>query len=302
MINIKSLLVQLSLSMICLSGFSQSSPTQKLNEVFNPKSNTVLVTAHRGDWRNTAENSLQALKNCVAMGVDIMELDLKKTKDGQLVIMHDATVDRTTTGEGNVSDLTLAEIKTLYLRSGTGHKSGHRVPTFNEILAASKKNIIIDVDKGYDYFPEVIKALRETGTVGEVIVNVAGSTPLSVIEKEQGPIADDITIMVVVNMKRTDAAQIIESYKKHKRTIIQANFDDDALPILKNLSKYRETYGLWINSLWPEQSGNHDDDRAVEQNMKDETWGWLVKQRANMIQTDRPKELIQYLQEKNLHP
>jgi len=302
MIKLNSLLAQLALSMICLSGFSQSSPTQNLNEVFNPKSNTVLVTAHRGDWRNTAENSIQALKNCVAMGVDIMELDLKKTKDGHLIIMHDVTVDRTTTGKGDVSALTLAEIKSLYLKAGTGHKTGHRVPTFNEILAESKKNIIIDVDKGYDYFKDVIKALRETGTVGEVIVNVASSTPLSVIENEQGPIADDITIMVVVNMKRPDAAQIIESYRKHKRTIIQANFDDDSLPILKNLSKYRETYGLWINSLWPEQSGNHDDDRAVEENMKDETWGWLVKQRANMIQTDRPKELLEYLQQKQVHP
>jgi glycerophosphoryl diester phosphodiesterase len=177
MIKVKSLFVQLSLSMFYLSGLSQSSPTEKLNEVFNLKSNTVLVTAHRGDWRNTSENSVQALKNCVAMGVDIMELDLKKTKDGHLVIMHDATVDRTTTGKGDVSSMTLAEIKSLYLRSGTGHKSGHRVPTFNEMLSASKGKIIIDVDKGYDYFPEVIKALRETGTVGEVIVNVEGSTP-----------------------------------------------------------------------------------------------------------------------------
>jgi glycerophosphoryl diester phosphodiesterase len=300
--NYKILLLQVLLSPICLSGFSQSSPGQKLNEVFDPESNYVLVTAHRGDWRNTAENSIQALKNCVDMGADIMELDLKKTKDGHLVIMHDATVDRTTTGKGKVSELNLAEVKSFYLRAGTGHKTRHRVPTFNEVLAESKRKIIIDVDKGYDYFPDVIKALRETGTVGEVIVNVAGSTPLPVIEKEQGPIADDITIMVVVNMKRPDAAQIIESYRKHKRTIIQANFDDDALPILKNLSKYRETYGLWINSLWPEQSGNHDDDMAVEQNKKEESWGWLVKQRANMIQTDRPWELILYLQEKQLHP
>jgi glycerophosphoryl diester phosphodiesterase len=302
MIKFKSLLLQLSLSMISLSGFSQSSPAQKLTEVFNPKSNTILVTAHRGDWRNTAENSIQALKNCVALGVDIMELDLKKTKDGHLVIMHDATVDRTTTGKGDVSDMTLAEIKSLYLRSGTGHKTAHRVPTFDEVLAASKNNIIIDVDKGYDYFPEVIKALRETGTIGEVIVNVSDSTPLSVIEKEQGPIGDDVTLMVVVSMKRPDAAQIIESYKKHKRSIIQANFEDDSLPILKNLSKYRVNYGLWINSLWPEQCGGHDDDLAVEGNKKDETWGWLIKQKANMIQTDRPKELLQYLKEKQVHP
>jgi len=297
----KPLFLQLSLLTICLSGYAQSSPAKKLNEVFNPKSNSVLVTAHRGDWRNTAENSVQALKNCVAMGVDIMELDLKRTKDGHLVIMHDVTIDRTTTGKGNASDYTLAEIQSFYLRSGTGHPTKHRVPTFNEILAASKNKIIIDVDKGYDYFQEVVKALRETGTTGEIIVNVKNNTTLAGLESEQGPIADDITIMEIVDMARPDAMQIIDSYRKHQRTIIQANFKTDTLAVLKDLGKLRANYGLWINSLWPEQNGGRDDDRAVEENQPEESWGWLLNHRANMIQTDRPKELILYLQHKKLH-
>ena len=60
----------------------------------------VLVVAHRGDWRNAPENSLQAFQNCIAMGVDMIEIDLKMTKDNQLVIMHDNTIDRTTDGKG----------------------------------------------------------------------------------------------------------------------------------------------------------------------------------------------------------
>lgn len=63
----------------------------------------VLVVAHRGDWRNAPENSLQAFQNCIAMGVDMIEIDLKMTKDNQLVIMHDNTIDRTTDGKGKVS-------------------------------------------------------------------------------------------------------------------------------------------------------------------------------------------------------
>lgn len=59
----------------------------------------VLVVAHRGDWRNAPENSLQAFQNCIAMGVDMIEIDLKMTKDNQLVIMHDNTIDRTTDGK-----------------------------------------------------------------------------------------------------------------------------------------------------------------------------------------------------------
>lgn len=297
----KKVILQLSFMLISLSGFAQTKPELNLNQVFNPKSKMVLVTAHRGDWRNTPENSIQALQNCIAMGVDIMELDLKKTKDGYLVIMHDQDIDRTTTGKGDVADYTLAEIQKFYLRSGSGHPTKHQVPTFKEILSIAKDHIIIDVDKGYDYYPQVIKELREAGMIRQAIVNVKGSTPLTTIEQEQGKIDDDITIMPIVDMKRPDALQIINSYKPHKRTVLQANFNTDTLAILKHLEAFRSNYGLWINSLWPEQNGGHDDDQAVEENKKDETWGWLVRQKANMIQTDRPKELIEYLKTKKLH-
>ncbi|MFD2287021.1 glycerophosphodiester phosphodiesterase [Pedobacter petrophilus] len=299
--KMKNVMLQLSLLLICLSGLAQPKPEVSLNQVFNPNSKMVLVTAHRGDWRNTPENSVQALKNCIAMGVDIMELDLKKTKDGYLIIMHDKDIDRTTTGKGDVADYTLAELKTFFLRSGTGHPTKHQIPTFKEILNVAKNQIIIDVDKGYDYYPQVIKELREAGMAKQAIVNVKGSTPLATIEQEQGKIDDDITIMPIVDMKRPDALEIINSYKPHKRTVLQANFNTDTLAILKHPEEFRLNYGLWINSLWPEQNGGHDDDLAVEQNKKDESWGWLVNKKANMIQTDRPKELLIYLKDKKLH-
>ena len=65
-----------------------------------PASNSVLVVSHRADWRNAPENSLQAIQNCIDMGVDVIEIDLKKTKDGHLILMHDKKIDRTTTGKG----------------------------------------------------------------------------------------------------------------------------------------------------------------------------------------------------------
>lgn len=70
-----------------------------------------MVVSHRGDWRNAPENSLQAFQNCIDMGVDMVELDLKKTKDGELILMHDGTLDRTTNGTGKPEDYTLAELK-----------------------------------------------------------------------------------------------------------------------------------------------------------------------------------------------
>ena len=74
------------------------------------KTNTphVIIAAHRGDWRNYPENSLPSIESVIRMGADIMELDLKMTKDSVLVLSHDVTVDRCTDGTGKVSDDKLA--------------------------------------------------------------------------------------------------------------------------------------------------------------------------------------------------
>jgi hypothetical protein len=88
--------------------------------MFGTGRSTVYVAAHRGDWGDDPENSLQSLKWAAKLGVDIVELDLKRTRDGQFVVMYDSTLDRTTTGSGPVSDRTLEELKRLNLRAGTG--------------------------------------------------------------------------------------------------------------------------------------------------------------------------------------
>ena len=77
---------------------------------FNPDSKDELVVSHRGDWRNACENSVEAVRNASRMGVDIVEIDLGRTKDGELIVMHDDKVDRTTTGKGFGKDLSLADI------------------------------------------------------------------------------------------------------------------------------------------------------------------------------------------------
>ena len=65
----------------------------------------ILVIAHRADWRSACENSILAIENAIEMGVDMIEIDLKKTSDNELILMHDHTLDRTTTGTGYVKGL-----------------------------------------------------------------------------------------------------------------------------------------------------------------------------------------------------
>ena len=73
-------------------------------DLLNPDCQRVLVASHRADWRGWPENSIPAIESVIRMGVDMMELDLKMTKDSVLVLCHDWTLDRTTTGHGPVSE------------------------------------------------------------------------------------------------------------------------------------------------------------------------------------------------------
>lgn len=271
-------------------------PEEKLLCVINKTHKKILVAAHRGDWRNTPENSMKALLNCIDSGYDIMELDVKMTRDSQLIIMHDNTIDRTTNAKGKVSDYTLSEIRKLRLRNGLGRVTNHPIPTFKEMMLAAKGKIIINVDKGNDRLPEVFQVLLETGTLEQAIVNVGDNISYQQLTKTN-EIPDRAILMVVVNMKLQDAAVIISSYKLRKKSIIQPIFDTDTLTNLNSLPKLSSKQVIWLNSLWPSLNGGHDDDLAVEQGNPEASWGWLIKKGASILQTDRPLEMQQYLRE-----
>jgi glycerophosphoryl diester phosphodiesterase len=94
-----------------------------LAEINDPNSEYVVVISHRGDWRNWPENSIPAIESIIKMGVDMMELDVKMTKDSVLVLMHDKNIDRMTNGKGFISDMTYDSLMTFNL------KRAHNVPT-----------------------------------------------------------------------------------------------------------------------------------------------------------------------------
>jgi glycerophosphoryl diester phosphodiesterase len=100
------------------------------------------LCAHRGCLDSHPENTLPAFKQAIALGAQMIEFDIQLTKDSALVIMHDETVDRTTNGRGNVSDLTLAQIRRLDAGSKKGESfAGTPVPTFAEVLAIMPRNV-----------------------------------------------------------------------------------------------------------------------------------------------------------------
>lgn len=91
------------------------------------------LSAHRGNSTIAPENTLATFKAVLAMGIDYIEIDVRTTKDGQMVILHDGTLDRTTNGNGPMKSLTLAELKQLSAGKGYGEGfKNERIPTLQE--------------------------------------------------------------------------------------------------------------------------------------------------------------------------
>jgi glycerophosphoryl diester phosphodiesterase len=138
----------------------------------------MLRIGHRGARAYEPENTLRSFKKAVEMGVDAVELDVRKTKDRQLVVIHDADVKKTTNGKGLVSELTLKEIKEF-----SAEKS-EKIPTLKEALdfLDKKAKILIEL-KETDIEKQVLAAVRENGLQKNVII-------VSFIEEALGKVRD----------------------------------------------------------------------------------------------------------------
>lgn len=134
------------------------------------------LLAHRGACAHAPENTMESFQLAFEQGADGIELDAKLSADGEVVVIHDGTVDRTTNGRGRVSQLTLAELRSLEAGSFFSEKyRGAKIPTLDEVFGAFGKRGIINVEltnyyAGRDDLAEKVCALvRKHGLEARVI-------------------------------------------------------------------------------------------------------------------------------------
>lgn len=140
--------------------------TSQLIELFKAShSDYPNISVHRGGkgLLNYPENCLESIKFINDSINAIYEVDVAQTKDGQLILMHDNSIDRTTTGTGKVSDLTYNELKNFNLVDDYGNETKFKIPLFSELLLwCDKNNVILTIDiKRSVKQEDVIKALRD---------------------------------------------------------------------------------------------------------------------------------------------
>lgn len=152
----------------------------------------IMRIGHRGAAGHAPENTLAAVRAGLALDADFIEVDVQRSRDGRLVVMHDATVDRTTNGSGLISDLTWDELQLL------DAGDGERVPCLEEVLAATngQAGVMLEV-KATGIGTEVQGAVRTAGFAGPVLYASFLHAEILAI-RELDPLARTMALIVTV--------------------------------------------------------------------------------------------------------
>ena len=255
--------------------------------VFSTDTNRILVVAHRGAHDIVPENSIPAIERAAALGAIAVELDVRRTSDGRYVLMHDETLDRTTSGMGRVDETDFDTFRSLRLRTTDGHLTDQPAPTFSEALDAAKDRIWVMIDSKVDE-PEDIRAIADI-----------------VAEKRMG--AQIITYDYLPELLQEYAEAIPESHvmarTKDPKEVdaMIARMDPDIFhiePSYSDLALARKFDALgmptWLNLI-----GDTDAQAELE---GEQVYEPLLSTRPDIVHTDRPAELIAYLRETGRHP
>ncbi len=239
-----------------------------------------IVIAHRGDHVDVPENTIASFEQGIKHGVDYVEIDLRTTKDSVLVIMHDATVDRMTNGRGSLSDLTLKEIKELQvIDKKKDSRKEYQIPTFEEVLKTCRNRIHIYLDFKNASVEQCYKMIKQYGMEHQVIVYI--NSPFQYQEWRRLVPSMPVMLSLPGDVKNEDELKAF--LDKYPLELLDGDYSDYTAGMVTYANK--EGKKVWPDIQSPNEAAN---------------WGKAVGTGFMGLQTDHPKELIDYLKEKGL--
>lgn len=264
-------------------GFAQKQAAEIRKEFFNTNSKNVLVASHRAVHHEFPENSIPAIKEGIRLGVDIIETDVKVSKDGIPMLMHDGKVDRTTNGKGDLEYQTYEELRKLRLVV-KGKITNEKIPTLEEALNLAKGKILVDLDLKTSNIQPVIDVIKKTGTRDMVFFF---DSDYEMLEKVD---AADKKYML---MPRAYSYAMADSALKLFQPEVVHIDSKFYTPEVTSLIKGKHAR-IWINAL------GEPDEEIRKGNAKAAIFE-LIKNGANVIQTDEPEKMILVLREMGRH-
>ncbi|TDX00129.1 glycerophosphodiester phosphodiesterase family protein [Dinghuibacter silviterrae] len=245
------------------------------------KDHRFIVACHRGDHTHAPENTLAAFTNAIADGADFIEIDLRTTVDSQLVIMHDASLNRMTNGKGLVKDLPFDTIRALQVTDRAHPEWGSfPVPTFREVLALAKGKINIYLDFKNAEPAVAYKMIVEAGMEKHVVVYINAVQQFY----KWRQVAPDMPLMVSLPGYVKDTASLNGFLSKTPVEIL----DGDYSQYTADMVTLATQTGHWV---FPDVEGPNETPAL---------WDIPIKEGVRALLTDHPADLIKYLESQGL--
>lgn len=236
----------------------------------------TVVIAHRGDHENVPENTLAAYRQAIVCGADYVEVDLRTTRDGRFVVMHDATVDRTTDGKGEVKALKYRDIRKLKIYgTRNGDPGTYRVPGFKEVLKTCRDHINIYLDFKSGDVRRAYRLMKKSGMQDHVVVYLNNEEQY----KAWKQVAPGLPLMASLP-ESMDLGQLDSLLDKKEISVVDNAYREERIEFL-----HARGIAVWSDV---ESEGEGP---AV--------WQKMLDSGADGLQTDHPRELIGYLTESN---
>ena len=272
----------------------------KLREILEtPIGEKVWVAAHRGRFGgNIPENTIAAFQNAIHAGADIVETDVTRLSDAELVLFHDTTVDRLTRGKGECKDYSRKEFLELELLNAIGGNSGMHPNTLDEFLRFMKGKCILNLDKCRDYMDEVYEKILFYDMEDQVMLkNHVPCTKDLLWLKETGY----KPLYVPVVSKDEEIPLLYDILEEMEIKVVEIFYHSvDALTISADFIKDMHSRGIKIFANALTLSGSSDLCAGIGDNVSllqgaDRGWGWMVEHGIDIIQTDWTRECCDYL-------
>lgn len=292
------LLASMALPHLAIAATDGLERTAQLERRLAGPDGQIMIVAHRGCWKGTSENSIDAIDACIAFGIDMVELDVRATRDGVLVLMHDQMVDRTTDGTGKVEELDWAYLQTLRLREGAGRGTPlteRRIPTLAQALQAAKGRILINIDSKTDLTDKLLTEVDRYGDRKQVLFKAA-ATPDQV--RAAAPWVGTVAFQPIIREREMtgDPRASVPPYDDLRPVGYEIDIvNPDTIATLGPVIQQR-CARFWVNSL----NGTvalHDSKALLT---PDHIWGRMIRNGVDTIQTDEPLALKAYVADRSL--
>jgi len=276
------------LAFLCLShgsaSYADNIDFYLLKNNFNPPSNSlpktqhkIKIIAHRGSHLQVPENTLAAYEMAIAEGADYVEVDLRTTKDGKLIVLHDESVKKMTGKDALIQNLNFDEIKNLKIAPvAPGDTKTYSIPTFESVLALCKGKINIYLDFKEANVAQTYKLIRQAGMQNNVVVYLNKKDQYGQWKK----VAPAMPLMASLPENST-ASGIKDFLSKTPVDVVDNAQDTSLINILHN-----NHVEIWLDVQ------SRDENPAK--------WDRALSLGIDGLQTDHPAQLIEYLKTKKI--